>query len=175
MDFRHLLFLSICLSMFACSTSTSKQTDIALEIKLLNEQMEQAYREGRLLDLAAIYHDDGHLLSPGGQHLTGRAEIDQYWEGISNPIDWQLEVLAVATSEEEIFAHPAWNDFEQKPPHWQEFGINVSPDTATIYQLGQSTLQYKRDDVVRTSVVDFILVWTPAPDGTYKILIDSYH
>lgn len=159
--------------LFGChSIQAPSPTEILTD---LNEQMETYYRAGKGLELAAMYYDEGHLLGPGKYHVTGREAIDEYWTKITDPVDWQLEVLAVSDNETDIFQSPVWESFADKPPHWQEYGIRIPQEADVLYQLGRSTLQYKREGKVQTSVVDFVLVWMREGEEPYKILIDTYH
>lgn len=171
-----LFFILVSLvSLLACNSQKPTESELLQEAKRLNQQMESAYREGRLLDLAAMYRDDGHLLGPGQYHITGRDDINKYWTTIADPVDWKLDVLDVSATAEDMFASETWKSFEEKPPHWDEYGLALPTDADLIFQLGRSTLQYKRADTVRTSVVDFALVWMKEGGEDYKIMIDTYH
>ena len=138
----------------------------------MNRQMEDHVRNGEMLQLANIYLDDAVLLSPGGNVVTGREAIDQYWTGIQDPIDWKLDIVLITTNEAEIYDHPYWKSLEQKPPQWR-LHVNIEEDDPLVYELGHSTLTTKWNGEVHSSEVDFLLVWIKTVQG-YRILADTY-
>ena len=157
--------------MFGCQSAPPDYMEIARD---LNDEMETAFKKGEMKNLAAIYTDDGYLLSPNRTATHGRKAIDAYWERWHTPINWKLDVIAVSKNEQDIYESDYWKSMTQKPKHWKEEGIDVSNENV-FYQLGHSKIEYESDDGVhRTSDVDFILVWRLESDGNYRIWIDTY-
>ncbi|MCA6073669.1 YybH family protein [Fulvivirga sedimenti] len=142
------------------------------EIAEMNRQMEKLFRNGMMRELAALYLDEGVLLSPGGATITGRAQIDQYWTRIESPVDWKLDVIFVTADEQQIYSHEFWTSLETKPPDWRE-SVADSLTSDLVFQLGHSTLTTIWEGSERTSEVDFLLVWKKTSAG-YRILADSY-
>jgi hypothetical protein len=131
-----LILVPVLGGLLACRSQTPTENALLKEAHRLNQQMETAYRDGRLLDLAAMYRDDGHLLGPGQYHVSGRDGINRYWTNITDPVDWKLEVLAVFSDAEKMFASETWQDFADKPPHWEEYDLELPKDADQIFQLG---------------------------------------
>lgn len=158
------------LTLFSCKTEPVDLNSVAKE---LNKEMENAFRSGDLKALAAMYSDDGYLLSPRNKVTHGRAAIDAYWERFHTPIDWNLDVIAVSEKEDDLYLTSHWQGMAEKPKHWETEDIDIS-NAEVFYQLGHSKLQYESDDAVhRTSHVDFIIVWKKV-GNEWKIFIDTY-
>ena len=121
------------------------QSTVADQIKDLNIQMEKSFKENDMIRVASFYADSALISGGGRMNVTGRAAIDQYWNGLKDRgSDWKLEVDSV-----------------------EEFGLYV-------LQRGRSYLKTKgRDGVVRNSDVRFFLVWKKTGDS-YKIITDVY-
>ena len=149
------------------------QDDTYNAIAALNKKMEAAFNAGDLEKVASFYLDDAYLLSPGGQKVSGREAIDQYWMGIKNPVRWELEVIAVERDEADIYENEYWQALPNKPPGWRVNGVDIDEDDELVYQLGRSTLVTMRNGEEKASVVDFLLIWKYT-DGEYRILLDTY-
>lgn len=143
------------------------------EIKLQNTKMEQAFNSGDMKTVAKFYADDAVILSFMGDEVIGRENIDQYWMGIQNPVEWQLDVIEVSQNEKDIYDNPYYQALENKPPSWRAQGYEFDDQENLVYQLGRSTLKSERNGKVNTSEVDFILIWQATDEG-YKILLDAY-
>lgn len=155
--------LTLCLVAVGCVVSvgcasvdtTSEpaiETTFALmpEVRAMNDAMEDHYRNGRFLELSAIYADNAILLGPNGYRVEGREEIDAYWlrsaEGTTDH-DWNLTIDS----------------------------LEGGPDL--IVQRGTSTLQYTpvSTQEPRVSIVEFMVVWQRSgEDGPLKIVVDAY-
>ncbi len=166
----HFAFL-LSVFLFLCCLPTRSQ-QIADEISRMNRQMENLFGKGNLSELAEIYLDEAVLLSPGGNLVKGRSEIDNYWTRIESPVSWTLEVIFVTEDEQEIYSHEFWSRLETKPPDWNT-AVPDSLKKNLVFQLGHSTLKTVWQGSERTSEVDFLLVWKKTPAG-YRILADSY-
>ncbi|MBT8484748.1 MAG: DUF4440 domain-containing protein [Phycisphaerales bacterium] len=114
------------------------------EVERLNRSMEESLRAGDLLGVAGHYADDAILIGPSGNRVTGRTEIDAYWMRFSDPVDWSLSVGT------------------------------LEGEADLLCQRGTSRLTYRRGDAVRTSVVEFLLIWRREEDGRLRIAVDAY-
>lgn len=152
---------------------TMPQDEVDETIKQLNQQMEEAFNSGNLKKVADFYLDEAYLISPGDKQITTRANIDEYWTSIKNPVKWELEVIEVTKDEKSIYANEYWKALKNKPPGWRAQGIDIDNNQRLVYQLGHSKLTTMHDGKEHTSEVDFILIWKYTDEG-YKILLDTY-
>jgi len=135
----------------ACSTSNiapaaGQRGDIRAAITERNRELEEAFNEDRLDDVAALYTDDAVVSGPNGYRIAGRSALDAYWQGVGTPINWRLEVF----------------DIEQT-------------GARTARQMGRSTLEAQSaGQPARTSVVVFELLWEQGDDGAWRIASDAY-
>ena len=144
-------------------------------ITQLNQGMEAAYNSGDTKKVAAFYDDEASLIGPRGYKQQGREAIDAYWTRFKNPIRWQLDVIKVANTAEELYQSDYWKNLKNKPPDWNEFNVLFKPEDDLLYQLGHSKLEYEREDATHhVSDVDFIIVWKKNEQGFYRIYVDSY-
>jgi ketosteroid isomerase-like protein len=118
--------------------------DIRVEISALHEAMEEAFRNEDLLGVAAFYADDGLLLGRDGHRVAGRIAIDEYWGRLHGAREWELTLL----------------DVEGEDGIWVE--------------RGRSKLSVFRDDELRASEVEFMMVWQRQSDGALLITIDAF-
>ena len=168
-----IIFASILIlfNFFSCQNPKDDSIEIVNE---LLEEMEQAYNDGDLRKVANFYSDDAQLLAPGGYKVAGRKAVDEYWMKLK-PVRWELTPAKTAHNEDELYETEYWKKLKQKPPHWKEHEIKIEEDENIVYQLGHSKLQYENEDnTVRTSHVDFILVWRKMENEEYKVFIDTY-
>jgi uncharacterized protein (TIGR02246 family) len=126
------------------SAGAREEPAFVREITALNRRMEELFRAADLLGVADMYADDAQLLDHRGNVLTGRTEIDEYWSAIENPIDWRLEIRKIRGSD------------------------------VLAYEFGTSHLVTRREGVVQTSVVDFLVLWRRDAQGAWRIALDAY-
>ena len=138
-----ILALVVTTPLSGCGT-TPRVHPMYAEVRALNDQLEDRLRAGDLHGVAALYADDGLLLSPGGDRVEGREAIDAYWMRMSDPVDWSLSIDALEGEED------------------------------LLVQRGTSRLVRMRDGAPRTSVVEFILVWARQPGGQLRAVVDAY-
>jgi uncharacterized protein (TIGR02246 family) len=55
--------------------------DVTADIRVLNDQFEAAFSAGDVQAVAAMYTEDGMLLPPGSDFVTGREAIQAFWQG----------------------------------------------------------------------------------------------
>ena len=79
----------------AQAPTTSDPAALRREVESLNKQMEAAFNRGDLKGAAAFYADNAVVRSPHDVAAQGRAAIDRYFGGISNPKSWKLDVYDV--------------------------------------------------------------------------------
>lgn len=126
------------------ATAGADGTQLRREIETANGAMEAAFARGDLLAVARAYADDAVMMGPRGERVRGRAAIDRYWQSITNPRRWKLEVLDVGGSLTEA------------------------------YQLGRSSLTSLHNGQEHTSVTDFIVIWKRDAAGTWRIAVDMW-
>ena len=167
-------FLPVLILFFSCTPEPSLE-ELTKTIIQLNRGMEAAYHSEDTKKVAAFYDDEAYLLGPRGYKKQGRKAIDAYWTRLKNPIRWQLDVIKVAQKDEALYLTDYWKSLENKPLHWNQFGISFHPEDELLYQLGHSKLEYEREDATHhVSDVDFIIVWKKNKDGFYRIYVDTY-
>jgi uncharacterized protein (TIGR02246 family) len=125
-------------------TAAAEDPPYVRELLARTRHLEQQFRTGDLLGVADVYADDAVLVDARGERTAGRAEIDEYWSAIEEPVDWRLEVREIHGSD------------------------------AIAYQLGTSHLTTRRAGELRTNVVDYLLVWRRDPSGEWRIELDAY-
>jgi len=183
-------FLSLFLLVLSCQQNDSKtskevdpgqlrgefipEADLAELIIDLNSGMEEAYNKGDMKAVAAFYSDQALLLGPNGYKVEGIESVNEYWTRINDPINWKLSVIAFSRREADLYQTDAYKSMGNKPPDWKTFIGDRLNGKDVVYQLGHSTLMYKKEGKVHTSDVDFIIVWVQQADGTYKIGVDTY-
>lgn len=144
------------------------------EIKAIKQQlrkMESAANANQMQNVAAIYLDNGYLLSLGNEPITGREKINQYWLKTQEVINWKLESKLFASDIHQIYAHAHYQKLKNKPPDWKDLNLDLKN---VVYELGVSKLTLKWQGKPHISVVTYILLWQKQTDGNYKILVDTY-
>ncbi|MGK7390424.1 MAG: hypothetical protein ACNS60_08735 [Candidatus Cyclobacteriaceae bacterium M2_1C_046] len=148
--------------------------EITTEIEELNERLQNYLEEEDFQELIKLYKDDAYLLIPGKTY-NGQKEIIGYWQEIGNPVEWQLEAVDVVPREREIYSNAYYQALENKPAGWRQRGIELDEDEPLIYQLGRVKVKLEGDNgKIKPHEAANIKIWQVQPDGTYKILIDSY-
>ena len=138
------LVLALVPGLAACGSTRAKQPAFVGEIEARNRRMEELFRAADLLGVADVYADDAQLLDPSGERTTGRAEIDQHWSGIEDPVEWRLEIKKIRGSD------------------------------SLAYEIGTSHLVTRRAGQLHTAVVDFLLIWRRDEKGEWRIALDAY-
>lgn len=64
------------------TTVTSNQ--ISLDIEQLAEAFIDTFKRGDARGLAAIYAESGMILPPNGDMISGRQQIESFWQGMMN-------------------------------------------------------------------------------------------
>ncbi|GEM_PF-3054938 len=161
-----LLFISSFQFIYAQSVSKADEKAVLSRLR----QMENLFRNQNLLGIAQIYLDNGYLISPN-ESTTGREQINRYWTSIKNPIDWKLTSFLITDNEKSLFESDVYKSLPNKPPGWEKLNLDLKD---TLYQIGRSELKSLWNGKESLSVVNFILIWKKQPDGTFKILADTY-
>lgn len=159
---------------FSQDTLNINDDDVSTDITKMNKKLERYVNEGDLEGLINLYLKDAYLLIPGKTY-DGQKEIREYWEEIENPLEWQLEVVDVEMNEREIYNNQYYEALDNKPPGWRQRGIELDDDKPMVYQIGRSILNVKeKNEHVKSSEANHLIVWQVQPDGSYRILIDAY-
>ena len=144
-------------------------------VEKLCEEMEKAFNDYRMKEVANFYEDGACLFSVDRKSTCGREEIDKHWTEIKDPITWDLTVEAASYEVSDIYKSAFYQGLEVKPSNWTEHGFELHPEDELLYHLGHSTLQRIWKGEERTNEVDFIVVWRKQHGEDWKILVDSYN
>lgn len=150
----------------AQSISEADEKAIMQQLRL----METRCKAKDMLGVAQIYLDNSYLISPNNVR-TGREQIDKYWLAIKDPIDWKLTSTFLANNPKAFFESAAYKALRNKPPGWEKLSLDLKD---VVYQLGVSELKTLWNGKESLSVVNFVLLWKKQPDGSFRILVDTY-
>lgn len=114
------------------------------KIEAANRDLAERFNAGDYAAVAATYTDEAVILGPNNYSARGREAIDDYWIRPWSNARWSLSVLEID-------------------------GTAEMP-----VQTGRSILEYDTDAGRRVSDVQYMVVWTRVPDGTYRIVVDTY-
>ncbi|MEO1516022.1 MAG: hypothetical protein AAFV95_13450 [Bacteroidota bacterium] len=170
--FHHALWLLLLGSLWSCQSESG-----ALPVEVIDSRlraMEAGIIDQKPEQVAAIYADDGYVLSPNGTLAQGREQLDEYWGGMKGrATHWKLTSLALDRSLKGLTESEAWKKLEYIPPLPSEQGIELDANESYLYQLGRSELTLVRDNSMRVTTVFFLLVWKKVGND-YQIFIDTY-
>jgi ketosteroid isomerase-like protein len=125
-------------------TAQSKNdTSVRATIRLLNQQMEDAFNANDMQKVAAFYSDDAEIVYDNGYTVKGRTNLDNYWGSLKD-----------------------------KGRGWKLTVVEVGGDGEIIFQLGKSDLKHMNGTKETSSVTNFIVLWKKQSDGSYKIFRD---
>jgi uncharacterized protein (TIGR02246 family) len=101
-----LIAVVVGLALVACAAPEPPQTqDVSTEIQALDEQFAAAFMAGDAAAVAALYTEDGMLLPPNGDFVSGRAAIQGFWQSV---IDMGVASAKLTVVEAESFGDTAW-------------------------------------------------------------------
>lgn len=166
---KKLLYILI-ISSFHCLCGQSVPEEDEKAVKQRLNEMENHFRAKNLQAIAGIYLDNGYLISPR-ESVTGREQINNYWNSIKDPIDWKLTSYLITGSEKSLFESDVYKNLPNKPPGWEKLHLDLKD---AVYQIGKSELKSLWNGKESLSVVNFILIWKKQADGSFKILADTY-
>ena len=135
-----ILFHFIVVSVAAQSRS---DTSVRVQIRVLNQKMEDAFNANDMQKVAAFYSDDAEIVYDNGYTVKGRANLDNYWASLKDKgRGWTLSV------------------------------VEVGGHGDIVFQLGKSDLKHMDGAKEANSVTNFIVLWKKQSDGSYKIFRD---
>lgn len=113
-----------------------------------NRQFEAAIARGDAAGAAAVYTDTGKVLPPDTPMITGRENIQGYWQAV---LDMGAKSLSLRT-------------------------LNLEELGDTAIELGAATLniQAEGDDMMQAEA-KFVLIWKREADGSWKWDIDCFN
>lgn len=109
-----------------------------------NRELERRFTADDGLGVAAMYTDDGLLLSPGLGRTEGREALDASWDRPRVDPEWALTI------------------------------DRLEGDEDRPIQRGRSVLSHSRDGERVVSEVEFVVIWERQDDGSYRIVVDAY-
>lgn len=112
----------------SCAT-TPQQGDVRTVIEASNAKWEQALSRGDAAGIAALYTETGQLFPPNDKVVTGRAAIQEYWQGA---IQAGFKAVTLSTME-----------------------VESCGDSA--YEIGRFTVPGEGGEVLDTG--DYIVIW----------------
>lgn len=82
----------------ACTSTPPQQQpqDVSTEIRVANEEFVAALTQQDAQALAGLYTADAQLLPPNGDFVTGRSDIETFWQGV---MDAGVAAAALTTVE----------------------------------------------------------------------------
>ena len=90
----------------ACAAPEPPQAqDVSGEIQAADEQFAAAFTAGDAAAVAAFYTDDGMLLPPNGDFVSGKAAIESFWRSV---MDMGIASAKLTVEEAEGFGDTAW-------------------------------------------------------------------
>lgn len=93
-------------ALVACAAPEPPQTqDVSAEIQALDEQFAAAVAAGDAAAVAALYTEDGMLLPPNGDFVSGKAAIQSFWRSV---MDMGVASAKLTVVEAESFGDTAW-------------------------------------------------------------------
>jgi uncharacterized protein (TIGR03067 family) len=110
-----------------------------------NRQSIAAFKKGDMLAVAHGYADDATIYFPSNRRVHGRQAIDRYWQQIKGPKDWTLRTIEVGGTKD------------------------------AIYEVGKSSLITEVDGKESKYVCDYVVIWKPQKDGSYRAHTDIFN
>ena len=132
----HFLVMSV-------GAQSKNDTSVRAQIRLLNQQMENAFNANDMQKVAAFYSDDAEIVYDNGYTVKGRTNLDNYWASLKD-----------------------------KGRGWKLTVVEVGGDGEIVFQLGKSDLKHMDGNKQANSITNFIVLWKKQSDGSYKIFRD---
>jgi uncharacterized protein (TIGR02246 family) len=118
------------------------------EIEERNREFVAAYKRGDAASIAAAYTEDARVLPPGGQVVSGRDGIRQFWQG----------VMGMGVREVEL-----------RTEHAEAVG-----DLA--YEIGSAILKIRPEaGAEATDTVKYVVVWKRRAGGPWQLAVDIWN
>ena len=125
------------------AAQSKSDTSVRVQIRLLNQQMEDAFNANDMRKVAAFYCDDAEIVYDNGYTVKGRTNLDDYWASLKD-----------------------------KGRGWKLTVVEVGGHGDILFQLGKSDLKHMDGAKETNSITNFIVLWKKQPDGSYKIFRD---
>jgi uncharacterized protein (TIGR02246 family) len=118
------------------------------EIEARNQEFMAAFKRGDAAGVAAGYADDARLMPPGGQAVTGRQAIEQFWRSV---MDAGVREVELRTERAEA-------------------------DGDLAYEIGSATLRIRPEGGAEaTDAVKYVVVWTRRTGGPWQLTVDIWN
>ena len=138
------LFASMLLPGYASAQTASDEQ----QIKDLERQWAEAVEERDLDSIVALFADDGRIMPPNAEAVSGRDSIEKTWRAI-------LDLPEL--------------DFSFAPTD-----VSVSESGDMGYVLGTYRLMYKGEDGTVQDAGKYVDVWEKI-DGDWKVMVETYN
>jgi uncharacterized protein (TIGR02246 family) len=117
-------------------------------IEQRNRELASAYSRGDTDGMAALYTEDAKVLPPGGETVTGRPAIGQFWQAVR---DMGVQEVALNTLD-----------------------VEASGDLA--YEVGSATLKIQpAGGEATTDTVKYVVVWKRQAGGPWQLAVDIWN
>lgn len=141
---KRIFFAFLCCSFLSgAMAQTANDTAVRQKIRLLTQQMENAFNSNDMGNVAAFYADDAEIVYDNGYTVKGRTGLNNYWASLKD-----------------------------KGRGWKLTVVEVGGGGDLVFQLGRSDLKYVRGSREENSITNFVLLWKVQPDGSYRIFRD---
>lgn len=74
--------LAFCVVWACTAPETAQREDVSENIGAANKEFMAAFARGDAAALASLYTEDGKLLPPNSDFVTGRVAIQEFWQGV---------------------------------------------------------------------------------------------
>ena len=98
------LVLGIVILITVSKADEKEMADVKAAIAAGNEKLMAAFRRGDAAGLAALYTENGQLLPPNSDFITGKPAIQQFWQGV---MDMGIKAALLETVELEAHGDTA--------------------------------------------------------------------
>jgi uncharacterized protein (TIGR02246 family) len=113
-----------------------------------NREFVSAYSRGDTAGIAALYTEDAKVLPPGGETVTGRPGIQQFWQAVR---DMGVQAVTLNT-------------------------LDVESSGDLAYEVGSATLKIQpAGGQAATDTIKYVIVWKRQAGGPWQLAVDIWN